>query len=309
MRKLPPLNAVRSFEAAARHASFTRAAGELHVTHGAISRQVAQLEDWFGVKLFRRAPSQITLTDAGRDYYREVTALLDRLALASMEVKQHAALSTLRISAPPTFMMRWLIRRSSSFQRRHADVELRLNTSRDPVRADDGGFDIAIRGEQEEIPGWTSCRFMTELIAPVCHADVLAQGHLATLDGVRNHRLISYLTEPYSWAEWLDHVGTEMPEGQETQRFEQMYFALQAVQDKLGIGLFPLFLITDELETGQLRVPFDTLGLRKRDYCCFYRNENAHLPVIADFRNWLIGEGAQTERATLAFAKTMGWKF
>ena len=84
MRKLPPLNAVRTFEAAARHVSFTKAADELNVTHGAVSRQVALLEEWFGVKLFRRAPSQLALTEAGQTYYREVTAILDRLAMTSI---------------------------------------------------------------------------------------------------------------------------------------------------------------------------------------------------------------------------------
>src|ERR1700691_4552305 len=111
MRKLPPLNAVRTFEAAARHVSFTNAAEELHVTHGAVSRQVALLEQWFGIKLFRRGPSQLSLTEAGQTYYREVTAILDRLALASMDMKDQAAPTVLRINAPPTFTMRWLLGR------------------------------------------------------------------------------------------------------------------------------------------------------------------------------------------------------
>src|ERR1700710_2231620 len=107
MKKLPPLNAVRTFEAAARHVSFTKAAEELHVTHGAVSRQVALLEEWFGIKLFRRGPSQLSLTEAGRLYFREVTAILDRLAFASMDMKGHAAPTALRINAPPTFTLRW----------------------------------------------------------------------------------------------------------------------------------------------------------------------------------------------------------
>src|ERR1700722_15627616 len=129
MRKLPPLNAVRTFEAAARHVSFTKAADELHVTHGAVSRQVALLEDWFGIKLFRRGPSQLSLTEAGALYYREVPAILDRLALASMDMKEQASPTALRLNAPPTFTMRWLIGRLSAFQRKHSDVDLRLTTS------------------------------------------------------------------------------------------------------------------------------------------------------------------------------------
>lgn len=307
MRKLPPLNAVRTFEAAARHVSFTRAADELCVTHGAVSRQVALLEDWFGIKLFRRAPSQLTLTDPGRSYYREVTALLDRLALASMDMKQQAAPSLLRINAPPTFAMRWLIRRSSSFQRQRPDVELRLTTSLDPVHMDEGGYDIAIRGSQEEIPGWTCESFMTELIAPVCRSDLLSGPIADPAEEVRRHRLITYLTQPYSWSEWLAQAGGSLAETREVQRFEQMYFALQAVEDGLGIGLLPLFLITDELASGRLCLPFGALGLRQRDYCCLYRTETAQTSVISDIRAWLMAQGAETERATHAIAQAAGW--
>jgi LysR family glycine cleavage system transcriptional activator len=160
MRKLPPLNAVRAFEAAARHVSFTKAADELRVTHGAISRQVAMLEGWFGVKLFRRAPSQLTLTPAGHIYYREVTAVLDRLALASMNLKQQGATPVLRISAPPTFTMRWLIRRISSFQRLRPDVEPRLTTSIAPLNIQDTSFSTSRIRASTSLSGemWVSHR-------------------------------------------------------------------------------------------------------------------------------------------------------
>lgn len=309
MRKLPPLNAVKSFEAAARHGSFTRAAEELLVTHGAVSRQVALLEDWFGIKLFRRTPSHVSLTDAGRTYYLEVTALLDRLALASMDMKQAAAPTMLRINAPPTFTMRWLMRRISAFQRQRADVELRLTTALGPIAPNDGGFDVAIRGDQGELAGWRSSHFMTELIAPVCHVDLLARNSLTRPRDLRRHRLVTYLTEPYAWDQWLAQAGGEMAPEQETQRFEQMYFALQAVQDQLGIGLFPLFLVIDELMAGRLCVPFGPLGLRRRDYRCFYKTEGKVSSVVRDFEAWLGREGEATERETLAWASSMGWKF
>src|SRR5277367_5011201 len=121
-RRLPPLNAIRAFEAAGRHSSLTKAAAELGVTHGAVSRQVTQLEAWLGVPLFFRQPAQLILTEAGRRYLAETTAALDRLALASLQLRDQAAPETLRVNAPPTFTMRWLIPRMSSFQRQHAEV-------------------------------------------------------------------------------------------------------------------------------------------------------------------------------------------
>src|SRR6476620_4161922 len=124
IRKLPPLNAVRAFEVAARHVSFTRAAEELNVTNGAVSRLVALLEDWLGKELFRRSASQLTLTDSGRTYLAEVSAVLDRLAVASRYVREQATPSAFHINAPPTFTMRWLIARMASFQRKHPDVEI-----------------------------------------------------------------------------------------------------------------------------------------------------------------------------------------
>ena len=309
MRKLPPLNAVRTFEAAARHISFTKAANELLVTHGAVSRQVALLEGWFGIKLFRRGHSQLSLTDAGALYYREITAILDRLALASMDMKERAQPTALRINAPPTFTMRWLISRLSTFQRRVPNVELRLTTSLGPINSNETSFDVGIRAEQQSLPGWKSFHFMTELIAPVCHVDLLNRKRLETLADLGEHTLVTYLTEPYDWRQWFERAGGEMPMGQDILRFEQMYFALQAAQDRMGIGLFPLFLVIDDLIANRLCMPFGALGLRKRSYSVLYRDNAREWPVIGEFCEWLAEAGQETEHATLVWAQSTGLKF
>lgn len=309
MRRLPPLNAVRTFEAAARHVSFTNAAEELHVTHGAVSRQVALLEDWFGVKLFRRAASQLSLTDAGQVYFREVTAILDRLALASMDMQQHVAPAVLRVNAPPTFTMRWLLSRIAAFQRKRSDIELRLTTSLGPVNSNDLSSDVAIRGEQPAMPGWQSIPFMTEWIAPVCHVDLLERGQLKTPADLLQHTLITYLTEPYDWRKWLLSAGGEMSSNQTVLRFEQMYFALQATQERMGVGLYPLFLVVDELVDKRLCVPFGPLGIRKRSYSALFRDDVKDWNAIGDFCAWLSEAGRETERVTKAWADSMGWKF
>jgi LysR family glycine cleavage system transcriptional activator len=309
MRKLPPLNAVRTFEAAARHVSFSRAADELHVTHGAVSRQVALLEQWFGVKLFRRTPSQVTLTEAGERYYREVTAILDRLALASMDVRQSAAPAALRVNAPPTFAMRWLISRISAFQRRRPEVELRLTTSLQPVSAADTGFDVAIRGGEDEAPGWTVVPFMTELTAPICHAELAAEVRLREPADLKALSLVTYLTEPYGWDDWFARAGVERAPDQSTLRFEQMYFALQAVQERMGIGLFPLFLVIEDLAAGRLATPFGPLGLRKRSYSAYVRADGDSGAAIGEFCGWLAEAGRETEQATRDWAQAQGWRF
>jgi LysR family transcriptional regulator, glycine cleavage system transcriptional activator len=307
-RKLPPLNAVRTFEAAARHVSFSKAAEELHVTHGAVSRQVAILEDWFGVQLFRRTGSGVTLTDPGATYYREVSELLDRLALASKHVNLRSSATALRVNAPPTFTMRWLIRRMNSFQRRSPEVELRLTTAVGPISATETGFDIGIRGDAGQVDsGWRAHRFMTEIIAPVCRVDLLQTVPLRTHHDLSRCRLLTYLTEPYDWQQWFSAVGSTPSADQATLRFEQMYFALQAVQDGMGIGLFPLFLVMDELVAGSLCVPFGELGVRQRAYRCFYRPEHDSWQAVSDFCDWLSAEGEETERALLAWTRSMNW--
>jgi LysR family glycine cleavage system transcriptional activator len=305
MRKLPPLNAVRAFEAAARHVSFTRAAEELLVTHGAISRQVALLEDWFGVQLFRRAPSQITLTEPGERLLKEVTAILDRLALAAMDIKQASGSTALGVNAPPTFAMRWLIGRIASFQRRRPDVELRLTTSIDPVKASETSFEVAIRGGHAEVHGWTSVPFMAEFIAPVAHADLADQ--LTGPERLRTTRLITYLTEPYDWMRWFSLAGCDMAADQETLRFEQMFFALQAVQEGMGVGLFPLFLVVDQLTNGSMCLPFGPLGLQTRRYSALVRDDLKTDSAARDFCAWLAEVGRETERRTVDWARSKGW--
>lgn len=300
-RKLPPLNAVRAFEAAGRHVSFTKAAAELHVTHGAISRQVAQLEAWLGTALFLRRPSQLSLTPAGRRYLSEVTAALDRLAVASLHLREEAPRSTLHVNAPPTFTMRWMIPRLSGFQRERPGVEVRMTTGIDAVRFEAGGYDVAIRGGQAPLPGCISVPFMTELILPVCDAALAERGRLRTPDDLAAHTLISYTTEPYDWADWLTAAGVEGLRPVGTLRFEQMFFALQAAAEGLGIVLVPVFLAIDDILAGRLCAPFGPLAARRRRY---YAHAARRSPAVDALIEWLLREGRATEEAMDAWAKS-----
>lgn len=292
-RRLPPLNAVRAFEAAGRHSSLTKAAAELGVTHGAVSRHVAQLEAWLGVALFLRRPAQLVLTGAGRRYLAEATAALDRLALASLHLRGQGTPSTLQVNAPPTFTMRWLIPRLSGFQRRHPEVEVRLTTSIAPV-VFDGRYDIAIRGAREPFRAAVSEPFMTEVIAPVCHADLAENGRLRRPADLAGCTLISYATQPYPWPEWLEASGVPHLRPAGTLQFEQMYFALQAAAEGLGVVLVPIFLAIDDIAAGHLCTPFDALAARQRRY---YAIADTRTPIINDFVAWLVREGRDTEKS------------
>ena len=310
MRTLPPLNAVRAFEAAARHESFTRAAAELSVTHGAVSRQVALLETWLGCSLFERTRSQVTLTPAGRRFAADMTPALDRIAAASAQLQQTAtsrgAASTLLVSAPPTFTMRWLIPRISAFQRQHAQAQIKLTTSRAAVDFALHGYHVAIRGASEPLAGCRSLPFMTETIVPVCHVDLLERGLKKPADLAR-HTLIDYETTPYPWADWLKaaRVPRLLPAGRQT--FEQMYFALQAAAEGLGVVLVPLFLVADDIIGGRLCAPFGLRAARQRRYYANCAPHAAPAALVARFGDWLVQEGRDTERSIDAWARGMGW--
>lgn len=298
-RKLPPLNAVRAFEAAGRHVSFTKAAAELHVTHGAISRQVAQLEAWMGTALFLRGPSQLALTEAGRTYLAEATAALDRLAVASLHLLDRASPSTLHVNAPPTFTMRWLIPRMSGFQRRRPEVEVRMTASLAPVHFEADGHRVAIRGALSPLAGCVSVPFMTELVVPVCHADLAEKGRLREPHDLAAQTLISYGTEPYPWPDWLIAAGAEELRPAGALRFEQMYFALQAAAEGLGVVLVPVFLAIDDIVAGRLCAPFGARAARRRQY---YANAARRTRVVDAFIDWLVKEGRDTEQAMKAWA-------
>lgn len=303
MRKLPPLNALRAFEAAARHVSFTKAAKELHVTHGAISRQVSLLEDWLDARLFQRGASQIGHTDSGRAYAQEVTSLLDRLSVVTAHVIEKAAPSAVTVSAPPTFTMRWLIPRLSIYHRKRPGVEVKLTTSIAPVHFQENHYDIAIRGALEPMAGCDSVPFMTETIVPICHADFIGSGGLRSPADLARQILIRYSTEPYPWSTWFEAAGIAEITGASTLHFEQMYFALQAAAEDLGVVLVPLFLVADDVVTGKLCAPFGLQGAMHRHYYANTSPASAHNAIIAQFRDWLIEEGRSTEKSIGIWAK------
>ncbi len=305
MRRLPPLNAVRAFEAAARHVSFTKAAEELAVTHGAVSRQVALLEDWLGTTLFHRAASQLTLTADGRSFALELTSMLDRLAVLTMHMTRKAAPTAIGVSAPPTFTMRWLIPRLSGYQRRRPEVEVRLTTSLAPVNFQENNYDVAIRGALEPQVGCHSTPFMTEIIVPICHVDLVESGGLREPGDLARHPLIHYATEPYPWSTWLKAVGVPQIVGASTLNFEQMYFALQAAAEGLGVVLVPLFLVADDIVAGRLCAPFGLLGAMQRHYYANTSAASTRNPAITEFYAWLEEEGRSTEAFIAQWAQEM----
>lgn len=297
MRKIPPLNAIKAFEAAGRHNSFTKAAKELSVSQGAISKQIAVLEDWLDTQLFIRTQSQLKLTEAGHTLLATVTPAFDRIALTTMRLTEHSTEATaLHVNAPPTFTMRWLIPKISSFQKLHPEIEIKLTTSTAPINFREFSYDIAIRGSQEEPELNNSIPFMSETIIPICHPKLLINKSIKTPEDINQFTVISYDTEPMKWSEWAKSAGVKDYRPTVALQFEQMYFALQAANEGLGVVLVPLFLVADDIATGKLCAPFGVAGARERKYYSVSRIKPKDSPTIKVFYQWLSQESIETEQ-------------
>lgn len=297
-RRLPPLTALRAFEAAARLGSFSRAAEELLVTHGAISRHVQGLEARLGIALFRRFGRRVEPTESGRSYQQALGAAFDDIAAATERLAATAGQGqSLVVNALPTFTMRWLIPRLTRFQRAHPEVELRLVTSDRPVAATDG-FDVAIRRGPEPWPGCRAAPFLVERELPVCSPSLLARRPIRTPGDLVSggHVLLHADTRPNAWARWLDAAGEPAARAAAapTQRFDHFYLTLQAASDGLGVALGPLPIIVDDLAGGRLVAPLDGPAVPARSYYWVAAEDRAAEPALAAFCAWLVAEGAAT---------------
>ncbi|WP_267427516.1 transcriptional regulator GcvA [Methylobacterium sp. GC_Met_2] len=286
-RRLPPLNAVKAFEAAARHASFTRAADELHVTHGAVSRQVQTLEDWLGVPLFERHNRRVVLTEAGAAYAAEIGAALDRIALATARQAERGRPHLLHVNALATFTLRWLIPRLSGFQRVNPSIELRLTTSNVPLARLTEPFDVAIRGGPETRPGHVAEPFLSERRIPVCSPALLRRLPLDEPAQLRQHTLLHAATLPRVWPDWLRAAGVQDLTPQASVTLEHFYLTLQAALDGLGIAMGPERLIADDVAAGRLVLPFTGPALPARSYYTYVPETRTEDPAIRAFCGWL----------------------
>ncbi|WP_321893185.1 transcriptional regulator GcvA [Paraburkholderia tropica] len=296
-RSLPPFPALRAFEAAARHNSFTAAAGELHVTHGAISRQVAAFEAWVGVQVFHRHGKRVALNEHGRRYLASVQAAFDDIARATEQLRDTGAVRVLRVSALPTFAMKWLLPRLSQFQRLAPNVELRLSTSNAPVETL-AAFDVAVRRGPAHWRDCASGHFLDEMELPVCSPTLLKRAPIQHADDLARHVLLHSDTRPDAWRAWLAAADVKA-RCRKKQSFDHFYLALQAAVDGLGVALGPLPLLDDELASGRLVAPLAGPLLDARGYWWVARREVADVPEVAQFCAWL-EEQARAQPAQMA---------
>ncbi|MCP2091718.1 UNVERIFIED_ORG: LysR family glycine cleavage system transcriptional activator [Paraburkholderia sediminicola] len=296
MTRLPPLNSIRAFDAAGRHLSFTRAAEELSVTHGAISHQVKALEQWLGVSLFRRSGQSVVLTDQGRLYLATISPALASIAIASRNLSQQ---EVLRVNTLPTFTMRWLFPRLVKFRAAHPTITVEISTGLEPVEELSSNIDVIIRREPETVAGLVKRSFIGEMHLPVCAPQLLENGALSGIADLSEHTLLHCEARPTAWTDWLSEFWPNQLVPAQSLRLEHLYFALQAALDGLGVAMGPSSLIEADVATGRLVIPFGNRIKRCENYYIILRQDRQHDPVVKTFCDWLEEEGTQFDNTIM----------
>ena len=296
-RCLPPLNALRAFEAAARFGSFKDAAGELGVTHGAVSRHVRLLEDWLGPPgLFRRLNRRVVLTSSGAALLAEAGPALDRLSAAAARHQARdgiASLAMLHVNAPATFSLRWLLPRLNQFRERHPEIEVRLSTSNNPVEFLRDPYDVIIRGGPDTFYGFTPRLFLIERRLPVCSPALLTRLPLEQVVDLRRHTLLHTSTLPRIWPDWLAAAGGQGIKPASSLTLDHLYLTIQAALDGLGVAMGPTALVADDLGAGRLTTPFAKVSLPTRNYHAYLPDAQARNTSANAFCAWLEETGRQ----------------
>ena len=296
-RRLPPLNALRAFEAAARHLSFTRAAEELNVTQAAISHQVKGLEERLGVVLFRRLNRALLLTDAGQSYLPAVRDAFDRIAEATGDLKALDRAGVLTVSVLPSFAAKWLVPRLGGFRHAHPDIDVHIAPSdhlTDFARED---VDLAIRYGKGEWPGLRAERMLTEKICPVCSPRLLEGPHrLRTPADLGRHTLL-HDDMRIDWRMWLLAAGVEGIDASRGPSFTDSSMVIQAAVEGQGVALGRSALAAADLATGRLVKPFDISLPAAAAYYVVCPEATAERPKIVAFRDWVIAEAGSEEGA------------
>ena len=294
MRKLPFLNGIKAFEAAARSGSFAKAAGELHVTPAAISRMVQLLEQRLGAPLFERKANRLTLTPAGRTYQVGLTQLFDQLANLTAHVTAMAGSRVLTLGVGPTFATRWLIPRLADFQKKEPDIEVRFATGGATLPYNDD-WTCGIRLGDGNWPGFAVDRLFPAGLTPVCSPAMAKR--LSKPDDLRNATLLRVAHAADDWPRWLKAAGvgkmrTRGPE------FEYYGQAMQAAIDGVGVamGIHPY--LDEDLRARRLVAPFAQSVSKGEQWYLVYRDIRKDEPAFTAFRTWMIEAARKSERTT-----------
>lgn len=299
MRSIAHLNALRAFEASARHQSFSLAAQELNVTPAAVGQLVRTLEDWLGSPLFVRSTSgraRLVTTEVAEQALPDIRAGLERLAVGLERLRSGSAGGVLTVTVSPAFAAKWLLPRIERFQAAWPETDLRLDTSLKPVDFVAQRIDVGVRYGRGQWPGLAAEKLMDEEVYPVCAPALLATATLQAPDDLRGQVLIhdqsvDTSTGFASWQAWLRHAGVQGVPTDRGLRINNSAAVLQAAIDGQGVALARSVMAHDDLAAGRLVRLFPQVRLESAlAYYVVYRPECIAQPKVAAFRDWLLRE-------------------
>ncbi len=302
-RQLPPLNALKAFEAAGRHLSFTRAAAELNVTPAAIGHQIKALEERLGVPLFHRQTRALRLTTAGQAALPTLSQGFDKLVQGVEQLRAHGESGLLTISVSPSFGAMWLVPQLENFRIRHPEIEIRLDGTDRRVDVARGDADVAVRYGPGSYDGVQVDWLFDQVNTPVCSPALLrGERSLSQPDDLRGHTLlhIDWKDAEASWRMWLLAAGLDDIDPTRGPRYTQENMAVQAAIDGQGVALVGDMLVADELAAGRLVRPFDP-GLSTPltfSYYLLSARDPARQPKVSAFRDWLLEEARNARPET-----------
>lgn len=288
MRRLPPLNALKAFEATARLSSVTAAADELNVSHSAVSQHIKQIEDYFGQKLFTRPGRRVEPNAAALRYLEDVKAAFDRLAIASEQLARRGDTHIVTVSATPSVAMRWFIPKTAAFQHAHPNIELRVTTSTsDEISHLDKPFDIVIRRDEMTRPGHFCRKLLDDISTPVASPAYLEKHPVAKPADLFERSLLHLRSRPHAWQAWFAQRGEDLPDTIAGPYFDHFFLSLQAAINGLGVAMAPHALAADDLESGHLVAPFPDLTIEGAGFHILCRNDIVAERAPRTFLRWL----------------------
>ncbi|MEZ8143992.1 transcriptional regulator GcvA [Enterovibrio norvegicus FF-33] len=299
-RRLPPLNSLRVFETAARHLSFTRAAEELFVTQAAVSHQIKALEEFLGLKLFRRRNRSLLLTEEGQSYFLDIKDIFVSLADATDRVLERGAKGALTISLPPSFAIQWLVPRLSDFNQAHPEIDVRIKA----VDLEEGSLtddvDVAIYYGRGNWPGLRCDELYPEFLLPVCSPAVFhSEKPLNTLEDLKYHTLLHDRSRKdwTAYAKYYQITDINLNYGP---IFSHSAMVLQAAALGQGIALSNNVLAQPELESGRLVCPFEHFLMSKNAFYLVSQQRDADSGRITAFRDWVLAKAAAEQESISA---------
>jgi LysR family glycine cleavage system transcriptional activator len=296
-RRLPPLNALRSFEAAARYESFTRAAEELNVTQGAVSQQVKVLESQLGLRLFNRERQRLTITPAGRDYLVVIREALDHIGAGTERLTQRQGAGVLTVSTSLDFAAKWLVHRLDRFAAAHPGIDLRVSATAHKVDFAREDVDVAVRHGDDNWPGLEATQLCAEHIFVICSPKLLAgRDRLGKPADVLRWPLLRLEDQSKAWERWFGLAGVTAPKRLAGPVLNRASMLIDAAIEGQGVALARTTLTSWDLIGGRIVRPFDLSWKPAGTYWIVSPKATEKVAKVRRFRDWMLAEAADDAR-------------